>query len=317
MPMRFFQRLKLLWFLEAAFGLAALAVLIILGQASKGSHAPLPYLYEDTRQLVLMVQDATRLIREEGTAAFPMFAVPDSRWLNKRHYLFIYDLDMVCAFNAFSPELVGKNLLDMKDIIGEPIGRWISEIGHRPGPDASGWIFYLWQAPNDLAPSWKASYIQKTVGQDGKVYLVGCGLYRFKMEPLFVERMVDDAANLLQEQGEKAALAQFLDPASRFTFSNTVIYVMDDRGRCLVDPSFPNLEGRNLSDFKDAIGHYPVREAIEQLKKKDRVWKQYMLPQPGSASLSRKLAYVRRVQVNGRERILWVDFFLATPIWMR
>ncbi len=92
---------------------------------------------------------------------------------------------------------------------------------------------------------------------------------------------------------------------------------MDDQGRCLVDPSFPNLEGRNLSDFKDAIGHYPVREAIEQLKKKDRVWKQYMLPRPGSTSLSRKLAYVRRVQVNGRERIVWADFFLETPIWMR
>lgn len=43
--MRFFPRLNLLWFLEAVFGLAALVVLIILGQASKGSHAPLPYLY--------------------------------------------------------------------------------------------------------------------------------------------------------------------------------------------------------------------------------------------------------------------------------
>jgi signal transduction histidine kinase len=315
--MRFFPKLKLPWLLEASFGLAALVVLIVLGQASRGSHAPLPYLYEDTRQLVLMVQDAARLFQEEGTNAFPKFALSGSRWFNKRHYLFIYDLDMVCVFHAVSPELLGKNLLDMKDIIGEPIGRWINEIGHDPGPDASGWIFYLWQAPNDLAPSWKGSYVQKAVGRDGKVYLVGSGLYRFKMEPLFVERMVDDAANLLRDQGEKAAFAQFLDPASRFSISNTVIYVMDDQGGCLVDPSFPNLAGRNLADFKDAIGHYPVREAIEQLKKKDRVWKQYMLPRPGSASMSRKLAYVRRVQVNGRELIVWADFFLATPIWMR
>ncbi|MGB8992030.1 MAG: cache domain-containing protein, partial [Desulfobaccales bacterium] len=214
-------------------------------------------------------------------------------------------------------ELLGKTLLDIKDINGKPIGRWMNEIGRRPEPHASGWIFYLWGAPGDLTPTWKVSYICKAVGPDGKVYLVGSGMQNFKIEPIFVKNCVNRAVTLLQQQGEKIAFAQFRDPASRFSFCDTYIYVLDDRGRCLVDPSFPSLERRNLQEFRDTLGHYPVREALQRLQKSDSVWVQYMLPRPGSALPSRKVAYVRKVTVNHAELVVWADFFLATPIWMR
>jgi xanthine permease XanP len=97
--------------LEAAFVLAGLIALMVLGRASLGSHAPLPYLYEDTKQLVFLVQDAAHLIEKQGTAAFPTFAVRGSRWFDKWHYLFIYDLNGVCLFHPASPELIGRNLL--------------------------------------------------------------------------------------------------------------------------------------------------------------------------------------------------------------
>ena len=266
---------------------------------------------------MLLVQEAAHLVEKEGTAAFPKFAVPGSRWFNGGQYLFIYDINGVCVFHPAEPELVGKHLLDLKDINGKPIGRWINEIGRRPEPHASGWIFYLWGAPGDLTPTWKVSYICKAVGPDGKVYLVGSGMQNFKMEPIFVKNCVNRAVNLLRDQGEEIAFAQFRDPASRFSFCDTYTYVLDDRGRCLVDPSFPSLERRNLNEFKDAMGHYPVREALRRLKKSDDVWVQYMLPRPGSTMPSRKVAYVRKVTVNGAELVVWADFFLATPIWMR
>jgi hypothetical protein len=308
---------KILVSLEAVFVLAALIGLIFLGRASRGSHAPLPYLYEDTKQLVFLVQDAARLIEKQGTAAFPGFAVRDSRWFNKRHYLFIYDLEGVCLFHLAQPELVGKKLLDLKDINGKPIGRWINEIGRRPEPNGSGWIFYLWEAPNDLTPTWKLSFIRKAVGPNGKVYLVGSGTHEFKIEPLFVKNCVNRAVDLLKKQGKEIAFAQFRDRASRFSFCNTYTYVLDAQGRCLVDPAFPGLERRNLMNFQDALGHYPVREVLQQLKKSDTVWAQYMLPRPGSSLPSRKLAYVRKVIINGETLVLWADFFQASPIWMK
>jgi Cache domain len=314
---RFFTKRKVLWALEAAFVLAALTGLIILGQAGKGDHAPLPYLYTDTKQLVLLLHDAAHLVEKEGTAAFPAFAVPGSRWFDHRHYLFIYDINGVCVFHPVEPELVGRHLLGLKDINGKPYGRWLVDVGRRPEPQASGWIFYLWEAPGDLNPTWKVSYICKAVGPDGKVYEVGSGLQNFKMEPIFIKNCVNRAVTLLQQQGEKIAFAQFRDPASRFSFCDTYTYVLDTRGRCLVDPGFPSLGSRDLEQFRDALGHYPVREALQRLQLEDNIWVQYMLPRPGSTLPSRKLAYVRKVKINGEELVVWADFFLATPIWMR
>jgi hypothetical protein len=303
--------------LEAAFALAALIALIILGRASMGSHAPLPYLYEDTKQLVLLVEDAAHLIEKQGTAAFPAFVVPGSSWFNKWRYLFIYDLDGVCLFHPVNPGLMGRQLLDLKDVNGKPFGRWINEIGCRPESNASGWVSYLWEAPGDLNPTWKVSYIRKAVGPDGKVYLVGSGTHNFKIGPIFVKEFVDRAVNLLQKQGEEIAFAQFRDRASRFSFCDTYIYVLDEQGLCLVDPAFPNLERRNVKEFQDALGHHPVREVLQRLEKSDTVWVQYMLPRPGSSLPSRKVAYVRKVTLNGKMRVVWADFFLSTPIWMR
>jgi signal transduction histidine kinase len=64
--------------------------------------------------------------------------------LNKNRYLFAYDINGVCLFHPAIPELVGWNSLEFKDMNGQPVVRWINGIRHRPKPDASGWLFYLW-----------------------------------------------------------------------------------------------------------------------------------------------------------------------------
>jgi len=44
------------------------------------------YLYEDTRQLVELVEDAASLIEQKGEAGFPQFAVKNSKWLSDQRY---------------------------------------------------------------------------------------------------------------------------------------------------------------------------------------------------------------------------------------
>jgi hypothetical protein len=307
---------KLALWLGAVLAVAVVTALLVWGRSAPDLHKSLPYLYEDTRQLVYFVEEAARLVEKRGPEAFRQFAVRGSRWLNDRHYLFIYDVNGVCLFHPTIPELVGRHLIDLRDMNGRPIGRWISEIGHKPGPDASGWIFYLWKAPTDLTPTWKISYIRKAVGPKGKIYLVGSGLHHFKIETIFVRQCVDQAVKLLQSQGKEIAFSHFRDPGTRFFFCDTYIYVLNEKGQCLVDPAFPNLEKRDLTCFKDALGHYVVREMLQRLQHHNTAWVQYMLPKPGSALPSRKLAYVRKVKVNGETLIVGADFFLATPIWM-
>jgi hypothetical protein len=308
---------KLALGLGAFLAVAAVTGLMVLMRHNPEPHKTLPYLYADTRQLVYFVEEAAHQVKIHGAQAFKEFSVRGSRWLNDRHYLFVYDINGVCLFHPAEPELVGQQLLDLKDMNGRPIGRWINEIGQRPEPDASGWVFYLWKAPNNLTPTWKISYIRKAVGPRGKVYLVGSGVHHFKIESIFVRQCVDQAVKLLQSRGKETAFAHFRDPGSRFFFCDTCIYILNDKGQCLVDPAFPNLEKRDLTCFKDALGHQVIKELLHRLKNHDTAWMQYMLPKPGSALPSRKLAYFRKVKINGEILIVGADFFQATPIWMK
>jgi signal transduction histidine kinase len=315
--MKKLQMAKLRLVLGAAIAVGVLGALLVWGRTKPERHTPLPYLYEDTRQLVQCVEDAARLVEKRGSQAFHDFSVPGSRWFNDKNYLFIYDINGVCLFHPAMPELVGRNLLDLKDMNGKPVGQYINDIGRRPAPNASGWVFYLWEDRANLTPTWKMSYIRKAVGPDGKVYLVGSGIQTFKIETVFVKRMVDRAVELLKSQGKEIAFAHFRDRASPFFFCNTYVYVFNDKGRCLVDPGFPNLEMRDLTSFRDALGHYVVKEMLQRLQKSDTAWLQYMVPRPGTTMPARKLAYFRKVVVNGQTLIVGADFFLASPIWMK
>ncbi len=308
---------KLRLALGAALAVAVCTGLFFLGRSSTGRSTPLPYLYEDTRQLVELVESAALLLEKQGPGAFREFAVPNSRWLNDTYYLFVYDADAVCLFHPATPELVGKSLIKFHDMNGKPIGEWVRDLGQRPDLHASRWIFYLWEPRSDLTPTWKAAYVRKAVGPDGRVYEVGSGVHTFKIETVFVKHCVDKAVELLQTQGKDTAFARFRDRASPFYFCDTFVYVLDTQGRCLVDPAFPNLETRDLTNFKDSQGHFVVREMLARLQQRDTAWVQYMLPRPGSTLPSRKLAYLRKVVVNGETLLVGADFFLASPIWMK
>lgn len=276
-----------------------------------------PYLYEDTKQLVKLVEDAAALMERSGTAAFAAFGRKGSRWFNDQYYFFIYDLSGVNVFHAASPELTGKNLIDLRDMNGKPVLRLITAIGKKPERDACGWVFYLWQEKNEFLPKWKSAYIRKVVAPDNRVYLVGCGIYHAKIERVFIQESVQQAAELLLREGKEVAFRTFRDPASRFNFLDTYIYVTDERGRALVDPAFPQMQGRDLTNFTDAIGRPVMQEIISKLRRRDEAWVQYLWPRPGAAMPSRRLAHVRKVRVDGETLLVGTDFFLASPIWMK
>ena len=275
------------------------------------------YLYEDTKQLVRFVEDAAALMERNGTTAFGEFRREDSHWFSRKYYLFVYDLDGVNVFHATSPELVGKNLMKFRDMDGKPVLGYVTDIGRKPQRDANGWVFYHWDEKNEFLPKWKTAYIRKVVAPDGKVYLLGSGIYNAKIERLFVEENVRRGAELLAAEGKDAAFRAFRDPSSRFNFLETYIYVTDEQGRALVDPAFPMMQGRDLSNFTDAIGRPVMKEIIAKLKSHDEAWVQYLWPRPGAATPSRKLAYVRKVRIGGETFLIGSDFFLATPIWMK
>lgn len=275
------------------------------------------YLYEDTRELVMLVEDAGALVERLGTGAFEAFSKPGTRWFDGATYLFVYDPDGNCVFHPVTPELVGKNRMGLRDIDGRPMIAQITDVARRPERDAAGWVFYYWADRTQLTPTWKSSYIRKAVAPDGRVYCVGSGRSDMKVEKALVQERVDRAAALLAKKGKLAVLPELLDRAGPFQFLDTFTFVVDGHGISIVDPAFPTLEPRDITGFQDALGHYVVKEVLAKLEDADSAWVQYMRPKPGTILPSRKLVYVRKVVVAGETLVVGTDFFLATPVWMR
>ena len=274
------------------------------------------YMYEDTIKLVRLVEDAAAVIEKRGTEAFKEFGVRDSRWFNNHLYLFVYTPSGVNLFHPVSPDFVGKNLIDLKDVDGSPVIRELVDVANIPGREPHKWVFYNWEERTQFQPVWKSAYVRKAIAPDGTVMVVGSGLNNLKVEKVFVVDKVTQAARLLQTGGKERAFKEILDPASEYHFLGTHILVFDSQGRTVVYPVFPTLIGRDLSGFKDVIGRPVIREIIGKLSKSDEAWVQFLWPRLGSFLPQRKLFYSRKVKVGDEVFYLGADFHVEAPIWM-
>jgi hypothetical protein len=192
-------------------------------------------------------------------------------------------------------------------------------VGKKPAPEASGWIFYLWEeSRKSRAPEWKTSYVRKAVAPGGAVYLVGSGLSNMKTEKCFLEDRVNMATELIVEKGTEAAFGELRNRACPLHILNCYITVTDGSGDIVVDPSFPTLvKKRNLSNFTDKTGRNIYSEVAEGLKSKDRMWLLYIWPKGDVGRLARHMMYVRRVDADGETFYISVSFVPATPVWMK
>ncbi|MFN2119410.1 MAG: cache domain-containing protein [Anaerolineales bacterium] len=300
-------------------GLLSLQLLLASTPIFAGSPEGLStYLYEDNKQLVRLVEDAAALIEARGAEAFSTFAINGSRWLNGERYLFIYDDQGTVVFHPVEPELVGQNLSHFKDIAGRPVIARMLEIGQRPEPDASGWVFYLWEGPWHTRPQWKGSYVRKAVAPDGSVFLVGSGLYNIKIEMAFIEAAVDKAAQLIQTSGKEAAFVELRHIACPYHVMDSYIRVTDEEGNVLVDPLFPGLEKtRNVSEVVDLVGKKVFQEIRAALGQSESTWTSFTAPKPGSGLPEKRLIYTRKVRDGDETFYVGTAYVPASPLWLR
>jgi signal transduction histidine kinase len=276
-----------------------------------------PYVYADTRELVALVEDAAALIERKGEAAFQDFAIKDSKWFNDKYYLFVYDLDGNCAFHPIHPKLVGQNLSLFRDMEQKPVIELISAVGKKPEPDASDWVFYLWEQPSYLTPQWKTAYIRKAITPTGKVYAVGSGLYNMKIEKKFIEDRVNMAATLVLTKGKEEGFRELQDRSCPLHVLDSYIFVINSQGDFVVDPAFPMLVHRNVANFRDFMGRSVVEEVGEQLQHTDRTWVTVLIPSFGTNKPIKLLAYVRKIQVGEESFFVYSTLSPPKPVWMK
>lgn len=267
------------------------------------------YQHKETLELVTLVKDAVELIRTKGEAAFDDFRVTGSHWRQGESYIFVLDLKGNMLVHP-DPTMEGKNELELKDINGRPIIRGLIAAVTTLPNKAEGWYHYQWPVPGGLLPRWKSSYAQLVTAPSGKSYIVSSGIYNDRMERIFVVDLVKDAIGQIEKNGT-AAFSLFHDPAGPFLAKDAYIFVFDRKGIDLVNPAFPNLEGRNLLDLKDSQGKQLIREMLEVVQTSGAGWVDYMWPKPGESVSTQKSAYVSKAKMGDQWVLVGSGVYLA------
>ena len=273
--------------------------------------ATLEQLYEqtDTRRLVALVNEAAELVQAGGKAAFDELRVTGSRWRQGEMYIFVLDLDGNMLVHP-DPALEGKNQLELKDINGKPIIRGLLDAATALPDKPEGWYHYQWPVPGGLLPRWKSSYVRLVTPAAGPSYVVGCGLYNDRMERAFVTDLVAGAVHQLETFGS-GAFGLLRDPSGPFMVKDAYVFVISMTGIELVNPAFPNLEGRNLLDLTDTQGKHLVREMLGVAESEGSGWVDYMWPRPGESVSTRKSTFVMQATVGGQPVIAACGVYLA------
>ncbi len=256
-----------------------------------------------TLDLVSFVTGAAEFLGEKGEDAYPALREKGSEWFTDDLYIFIWGMDGMRYVYPPDPSGEGKNMLDLKDINGKPIGKMFVESAEK----GNGWVFYEWPRPETQAPVWKATYIVGATLPDGKKVLVGSGIYDPKPEKAFVKEAVDDAVDLLQKSGENA-MEVMRARSNEFIFLDSYVFIKDMQGLELLNPAFPELEGKNVMGLTDPDGRHHVQEEIELLQTRDQIWMEYLWPKPGTKIPVTKIAYLRKTVVNGDTLVVAAGF---------
>jgi len=300
--------------MEKASSFLLLILSVLLGAFSSdaqtaSANLDQAYEYRETRELVALVNDAAELVHTKGEAAFPDFRVSGSRWRQDETYIFVLDPQGNMLVHP-DPTLEGKNELELKDINGKPIIRGLIDAATSSPSKPEGWYHYEWPIPGAILPRWKSSYIRLVMAPSGKSYLVSAGMYNDRMERAFVMDAVTNAVARIEKNGE-SAFPLFHDPTGPFIAKDAYIFVIDMNGVDLVNPGFPNLEGRNILDVKDTQGKQPILEMVKVAQTRGSGWVDYMWPKPGESVSTQKSAYVRKAKMGDQWVLVGCGVYLA------
>lgn len=104
---------------------------------------------------------------------------------------------------------------------------------------------------------------------------------------------VEDAAELVAEEGVAAACEQFREPGPWYQ-GDEYVFVFDLEGRTLCHPSRPELEGQSLLDLEDPLGKPIVRNMLREVAgEREQGWIHYLWPLPNKLTMFWKTSYVR------------------------
>lgn len=140
-----------------------LVALLILGFAASAGAAD----HATPDEAKTMAIKAADYLKANGPEkAFAAFKAADGGFRDRDLYVVVQDNKGNMVFHPIAAALIGKSVLDLKDVDGRPFNRDVQAIKD------TGWVDYKWQDPQTKAVAPKKSYVVNTGN-----YLVMVGAY--------------------------------------------------------------------------------------------------------------------------------------------
>lgn len=123
-------------------------------------------------EAVAMVNRAVEVFNKNGVDGL-VAAISDKdagEFHDRDLYVFVYDLDGTVVGHGVKPQLVGKNLIGLKDQNGTALIQEMVNIARSSG---EGWVDYIWPNPQTDALEPKSAWVVRI----GDNHFLGVGVY--------------------------------------------------------------------------------------------------------------------------------------------
>jgi signal transduction histidine kinase len=117
--------------------------------------------------------------------------------------------------------------------------------------------------------------------------------------------MVKKAVAFIRKNGREKAFAAFNDPKGEFVDRELYVSVFDFSGNNLAHGANAKIIGKNLMDYRDPDGKFPIRECLEVAKTRGTGWVEFKFLNPLTKEMQSKVAYVERFEDIG----IWVGAY--------
>ena len=123
-----------------------------------------------------------------------------------------------------------------------------------------------------------------------------------------IEALVKKAAAVVDNKG-KAAFDEFRKKDSEWFYGDTYLFSYDIDLNVLLNPAFPQREGKNLHGEHDSTGKMFHDEFVRVVKERGEGWVDYLFPKPKTTEPVKKWAYVKGVTIDGKPGIIGAGFY--------
>ncbi len=117
--------------------------------------------------------------------------------------------------------------------------------------------------------------------------------------------LVKKGVAYIKANGREKAFAAFSDPKGEFVDRELYISVFDSKGVNLAHGANKKIIGKDMMEYRDPDGKYPIKEGLEIAKTKGSGWFEFKFLNPITKEMQTKTAYAERYE----DIALWVGAY--------